>query len=122
MSALSVGGAVAGGVGTVVAGWQAQAAVTGNAPALIAAVAAVIVALIGGAVAVLTARRQVPPEPPPVRYVDPPTSYALHQELTELTAEAMADARAARDAQERAVRRADLWESRARKLGWKDGR
>lgn len=100
------------GSGAALAAAEAPAAASGDAGALYAASGAVLVALIGGAVAVITSRNKTPPEPH-VRYLDPPSSLALPQALSELY----------EDALERAVtaeRERDLWHQRALEQGWKE--
>lgn len=84
--------------------------------ALYAAVSAVLVAMIGGTVAVITSTRRpaAPAEPSPVRYIDEPTSHALVQSLTDLLADSVTREQESREA-------AEMWEKRARKLGWKEG-
>jgi len=103
------------GLGLVVAAAEAPAATSGDRAALYAAVSAVLVALIGGAVAILTRR----PEPPAVRYVDPPTSNALPAELADL---AVAERRRLDDAltEIRELRaEVDMWQDRAYQAGWR---
>lgn len=93
----------------------AQAVDTGPQVALIGAISALAVAVVTGLFAVIKARADQS-----VRYLDPPTSHELPRALSDLLEEALADARKARDETTRAVRRAELWESRARKLGWRE--
>lgn len=116
MPTVVVAAVTVGGVGALAA--TAEAAASSDNGALYAAVSAVLVAMIGGTVAIITSGRRQTGETPAARYVDEPTSHALTQSLTDLLEDALAREKQARDAAERAVRRAELWEGRARKLGW----
>jgi hypothetical protein len=80
--------------------------------ALYASISAVVVSLIGGSVAVITSARSKG-DPPPARYIDPPTSHALPAAMAELYEEVV---REKADLEHVAA----LWETRARSLGWTD--
>lgn len=108
LSAGVIAGTAAGGV------VLASTHTTGERAAMFAAGATVIGSLVGAAVAIVTSRRNTPP----ARFVDEPTSNELPRALSDLLEDALNDARQARDEATRAVRRAELWEGRARKLGW----
>jgi 1-acyl-sn-glycerol-3-phosphate acyltransferase len=89
----------------------AEASSSGDLAALYAGLSAVAVALIGAFVAL----RKLPPEPPVVRYVDPPTSNALPQALSELYEDAVQE-------KERLRIERDLWRARAVASGWTEDR
>lgn len=89
----------------------AEAAASGDRAALYGAVALVLTSFIGGGFAYLTSKERGKEQPSPVRYVDPPSSHALPQALSELY----------EDALERAVlaeATAATWKARAVARGW----
>lgn len=123
MALTTAAGAALAGLGAVVLATEAPAATGGDSGALYASAASVVVAMIGGVVAIVTSKsKPAAVEPPPARYIDPLSTHSLPQELSGLLAEALEGERKARDAQERAVRRAELWESRARAAGWTEAK
>lgn len=98
-------------VGALMAAEETPAATSGDRGSLYVAISGVAVAAIGAFAAIYTSRGKA--EPPPVRYVDPPTSYDLTREMAELYAEA--EQRAALQAA-----RAEMWEARAGQAGWSE--
>jgi hypothetical protein len=89
----------------------AESTGTGDRAALYGAVALVLTSLIGGGFAYLTSRSKA--DPPSVRYLDPPTSNALPQALSELWELAIEERLAAEHM-------AEIWKQRAVDAGWQE--
>lgn len=97
---------------------EAPSSTTGSRDALYAAAGGVLVALIGAGTAILTSRSKTPTDPPPVRYLDPPSSNALPQALAELYEDALERAVKAERELAAAERLVDLWRERALDPAW----